>query len=185
MTIADYLKLQDHFGDPAVFDAARKAFFNAHPDCPKPRPIECLDLVMRKEYALEILAGTKTVEVRAYNDHYCSRLYDKDVLDYENAHWDDDLMRMQMIDFNDSVRAVKTIHFHDYGNTWFLDVECIDNNTVIVNNEQVGFLQDAYNCHEFDAMLADLNKRKAKDRPIFFYFAVGRVLDTNLANPKN
>ena len=180
MTKEEYLVLQTKFADPSVFDAARKKFFEEHPDCPKPKPVECLNLIMRKEYAEEILAGTKTVEIRAYSQHYCDRLYDKDVLDYENAHWDDDLMRMQMIDFNDSVRAVKKIHFHNYNNSWFLDVECIDNNTVVVNNEQVGFLQDEYNCHEFDEMLADLNKRKAKDRPIFFYFAIGRILATDL-----
>lgn len=180
MTTEEYLELQAKFADPAVFDAARKQFFEEHPDCPKPKPVECLNLIMRKEYAEEILSGQKTVEIRAYSQHYCDRLYDKDVLEYENLHWDDDLMRMQMIDFNDSVRAVKKIHFHNYNNSWFLDVECIDNNTVVLNDEQVGFLQDEYNCHEFDEMLADLNKRKAKERPIFFYFAVGRVLDTNL-----
>jgi hypothetical protein len=180
MTKEEYLVLQTKFADPSVFDAARKKFFEEHPDCPKPKPVECLNLIMRKEYAEEILTGIKTVEIRAYSQHYCDRLYDKDVLDYENAHWDDDLMRMQMIDFNDSVRAVKKIHFHNYNNSWFLDVECIDNNTVVVNNEQVGFLQDEYNCHEFDEMLADLNKRKAKDRPIFFYFAIGRILATDL-----
>ena len=180
MTLEEYLKLQENFNDTDFFEQCRKEFFEAYPDCPRPKPIECLDLVMRKEFAKEIIAGTKTVEIRSYSDFYCNRLYDKVVSAYEEAHWDDQLMRMMMIDFNDSVRAVKTIHFHDYGKTWFLDVECIDNNTVLVNNEQVSFLQEEYDCHEFDEILAELNAENATERPIFFYFAVGKVLGTNL-----
>ena len=180
MTIEEYIKLQSKFGDPKVFDEARNKFFEEHPDCPKPEPIDCLNLIMRREFAEAILKGEKTVEIRAYSQHYCDRLYDKKVLEYEDAHWDDDLMRKQMIDFNDSVRAVHKIHFHNYNNSWYLDVECVDNNTVIVIDDQVKYLQDEFNCHEFDEELAHLNKRNAKDRPIYFYFAVGKVLDTNL-----
>lgn len=180
MTIEEYLQLQTKFNDPEVFDKAREEFFKEHPDCPKPKPVECLNLLMRREFAEEILAGTKTVEVRAYSQHYCDRLYDKDVLAYEDKYWDNELMRMQMIDFNDSVRAVKKIHFHNYNNSWFLDVECIDNNTVVVRDDQVGYLQSEFNCHEFDEMLADLNKKKCADRPVFFYFAIGKILATDL-----
>ena len=180
MTIKEYQKLQAQFSDPDVFEKARKQFFEEHPDCPRPKPVECLNLIMRREFAEEILAGTKKVEIRSYSQHYCGRLYDKEVLAYEDAHWDDELMRMQMIDFNDSVRAVKKIHFHNYNNSWFLDVECIDNNTVLLVDEQVKYLQDEYDCHEFDEELARLNKRRSADRPAYFYFAVGRILDHNL-----
>ena len=180
MTIKEYQKLQAQFSDPDVFEKARKQFFEEPPDCPRPKPVECLNLIMRREFAEEILAGTKKVEIRSYSQHYCDRLYDKEVLAYEDAHWDDELMRMQMIDFNDSVRAVKKIHFHNYNNSWFLDVECIDNNTVLLVDEQVKYLQDEYDCHEFDEELARLNKRRSADRPVYFYFAVGRILAHNL-----
>lgn len=180
MTIKEYQKLQAQFSDPDVFEKARKQFFEEHPDCPRPKPVECLNLIMRREFAEEILAGTKKVEIRSYSLHYCDRLYDKEVLAYEDAHWDDELMRMQMIDFNDSVRAVKKIHFRNYNNSWFLDVECIDNNTVLLVDEQVKYLQDEYDCHEFDEELARLNKRRSEDRPVYFYFAVGRILAHNL-----
>ena len=102
------------------------------------------------------------------------------MLAYEDKHWDDELMRMQIIDFTDSVRAVKKIHFHNYNNSWYLDVECVDNSTIIVNDEQVGYLRDVFGCHEFDDELAALNRCNAEDRPIYFYFAVGEVLCTNL-----
>ena len=181
MTKKEYLKLQEKFNDDeALFEQCRKEFFEAFPDCPRPKPIEKLDLVMRKEFAKEIIEGTKTVEIRNYTNFYTSRLYDKAVLAYEEEHWDDELMRMMMLDFNDSVRGVKTIHFHDYGKTWFLDVECDENNTVVITDDQVGYLQECFDCHEFDDMLAGLNAQNATERPIFFYFAVGEIIDTNL-----
>ncbi len=184
MKLQEYKIIRKRFGDPTVFHAARKQFFEEHPDCPRPKPIECLDLIMRREFAQQIVEGTKRVEIRSYSSHYFNRLYDKAVLDYEDKHWDDELMKLQMIDFNDSVRAVKKIHFHDYGKTWFLDVECIENNTVVLVDDQVQFLQDEYGFHDFDEELAGLNKRKAKERPIFFYFAIGRILGTDLDIPR-
>lgn len=181
MSITEYTVLRSKFTpDSPVYERMREAFFEEHPDCPRPKPIECLNLIMRREYAEEILAGTKKVEIRSYSQHYADRLYDKDVLAYEDKYWDDELMRMQIFDFTDSVRAVKKIHFHNYNNSWFLDVECIDNNTVIVNDEQVRYLQEEYDCHEFDDELKELNKCNADVRPMFFYFAVGRILSTNL-----
>ena len=180
ITLEEYLELQKKFVDPAVFDKARKEFFETHPDVPRPKMVDRLNLIMRKEFALEILKGTKTVEIRAYSQHYSDRLYDKDVLAYEEAHWDDELLRLQMLDFNDSVRGVKQIHFHNYNNSWYLDVECIENNTVVVVDDQVQYLQDEFGCHEFDEELTSLNKRRAKDRPIYFYFAIGKILGTNL-----
>ena len=181
MSIEEYMDLRSKFTpDSPVYKQMRNKFFEEHPDCPKPQPIECLNLIMRREFAEEILAGTKRVEIRSYSPHYSDRLYDKNVLAYEDKHWDDELMRMQMIDFNDSVRAVKIIHFHNYNNSWFLDVECIDNNTVLLVDEQVEFLREEYGCHEFDEELEQLNRLDAKKRPSYFYFALGRILDTNL-----
>ena len=181
MSNEEYMDLRSHFtpGSP-MYEQMRKAFFEQHPDCPRPKPIECLNLIMRREFAEEILAGTKKVEIRSYSQHYVDRLYDKDVLAYEDKHWDDEVMRMQMIDFNDSVRAVKKIHFHNYNNSWFLDVECVDNNTVLLVDEQVKYLQTEYGCHDFDEELERLNRRNAEERPMYFFFAVGRILDTNL-----
>ena len=56
----------------------------------------------------------------------------------------------------------------------------MDNNTIVVNDEQVGYLRAEYGCHEFDEELERLNKRNAKDRPIYFYFAIGKILATDL-----
>lgn len=158
----------------------REAFIAKHPDLPDPEPVKCLNLIMRKEYAKEIVEGKKVVEIRAFSQHYSDRLYDKNVLEYENAHWDDEEMREGILEFTDSVRPVEKIHFHPYNNNWYLDVTCVENGTVVVNEEQVAYLRDTYGCHEFDEMLEDLERRHVTDRPIFFFFVIGEVLGTNL-----
>lgn len=159
------------------YSARREEFIAKHPDLPEPQPVECLNLIMRKEFAQEIVDGKKTVEIRAYSKHYTERLYDQKVLEYEKRHWDDEEMRQGILEFTDSIRPVKKIHFHNYNNTWSLDVSCVENGTVIVNDEQVKYLQDEYDCHEFDEMLEDLNRKKTSDRPIFFFFAIGEIID--------
>ncbi len=47
----------------------RKAWCDAH-GALMPEPIECLDLIMRKEFALRILQGKKNVELRDCTDHF-------------------------------------------------------------------------------------------------------------------
>ena len=160
-------------------DVQKSAFFEKYPDVKRSEPIKCLNLIMKKEFAEAILKGEKTVEFRAYSKHYMDRLYDKDLMDYGEANIPDEDMD-DFVDFARPLREVEKIHFHNYNNTWFLDVECIDNWTVVVTNEGVADLKAEFGCDELDDMLADLNKQKAKDRPIFFYFALGKVLGTDL-----
>lgn len=164
----------------AQFEADKAKFFAEHPDCPKSEPIEVLNLIMRKEFAEQILNGTKKVEIRAYSKFYYDRLFDKKVLDWGDQHCTTDEMAADFVDFAEPLKKVKAIRFHNYDNTWFLDVECIENYQLAVVKEQVEYLQEAYDCHEFDELLSDLDKKKAKDRPMYFWFALGKVLDTNL-----
>lgn len=181
MTLNEYQVLRAQYEDnEELFLAEQDRFFNEHTDCPRPHPIKRLSLVMKKEYAEEILTGTKTVEIRdAASKKYCDMLYDKAMLDYEEKHWDDELMRLQLIDFTSNVRPVLSIHFYTYNNSWSLDVECLDNGVMQVTRGQVQNLKDAYNSNEFDGMLADLEALQVpdEDRPFFFYFAIGKILD--------
>lgn len=138
--------------------------------------VEVLNLVMRKVFAQEILNGRKKVEFRAYSQHYLNRLYDKKVLDYMHLHRGE----QDIIDECDPLRPVKKLHFHNYENTWFLDVECTLNDIIAVTDEDVKYLQEEYGCHELDEQLTQLNATKAENRPMYFYFVIGDVIDTNL-----
>ena len=160
------------------FAAARAKFFESHPDAPVAQGIECLDLIMKKEYAEQILAGTKKLEFREYKPFYIKRLIDPAVSEYIDEHIDED----DTLTFCNDVRQVKTIHFHDYNKSWFLDIECSFNDAFCIAQEDIKMIQEKYGCHDFDA---DLKRMEAmnvpiEERPWIFYFVCGKVLDTNL-----
>ena len=156
----------------------RRKFFEKYPDCKVSEPIECLSLVMRKEFAEAILRGEKTVEYRDYSQYYQNRIYDWKLMEYAERIAQEDMD--DFVDFARPLRKVKMIHFHNYNNTWFLDVEVIDTWTVAVVRTEVEMLKREYNSDELFELLEDLEAKKATDRPIFFYFALGKVLGTDL-----
>lgn len=158
---------------------AKDKFFEKYPDCPVSEPIKCLNLIMKREFAEAIVNGEKKVEYRAYSQHYYDRLYDKKVAAYASKVADEDLD--DYMEFAKPLRTVEKIHFHPYNNSWWLDVECIDNFTACPCKEDVEYLEAEYGDTELKDMQREFDGQKGNtNRPIFFYFAVGKILDTNL-----
>lgn len=164
------------FNSQEEYAAARDAYIESHPEFREAEEIECLSLIMKKQYALQILRGEKPLEYRNFSKFYCSRLIDKGISEFIQEHIDDDEVMM----FYNDIRQVKTIHFHDYNNSWFLDIECDFNDAFCVNKRDLDFLAKQYGVHDFDDDLAILEVEKIEDRPYLFYFVMGKVIDTNL-----
>lgn len=121
---------------------AAKDEFMAKYQAPEPKVIEVLDLIMRKEYAKAILSGEKKVEIRDFSDHYLNRLTDKAVSAWMEEHRDKEGMDMEAFDeFMNELRPVLKIHFHNYNNSWFLDVECTENSFIVITKQSVEDLQ--------------------------------------------
>lgn len=158
------------------FAAAREQFFKAHPGACDAQEVDCLNLVMKREFAEQILAGTKKLEFRQYSPFYISRLVDKKVADYIEKHKEE----KDIFTFMSDIRQVRKIHFYNYNKSWYLDVECVYNDVFSITNRDIEYLHKRYDCHDFDEDLAIYEKADIKQRPWLFFFEIGKVLDTNL-----
>ena len=166
------------FNNDEEFFAARDKFFANHPEAPKAKEIDCLSLVMKKEFAKQIIAGTKKLEYRAFSPFYISRLIDKNVSNYIQANIESD----EVCAFCNDIKQAKKIHFHDYNNSWFLDVEIEFNDAFALVKSDIEYLQREFDAHEWDNDLAEYDKAgiPENERPYFFYFVIKSVIDTNL-----
>lgn len=144
--------------------------------------ILCLNLIMKKQYALDIINGKKKVEYRNYSKHYFDRLYDKDMLDMlEKYAEDEDVKKIcepyDVMDFLDPLRVVKTIRFHNYNDTWSLTVECKENNIIALTDPNIDYMHKEFGDTEFADAVKELQKAGVEDRPILFYFALGNIIE--------
>lgn len=163
------------------WEEEKEEFLKKYPLCPTAEDIEVFNLLLLRKNAEEILKGDKSVEFRVYSPMHCERLYDKNVLNFLKRHENNKEVQQALEKgFIEPLRMVNSIHFHNYTNSWYLDVECKANDTMALIPRDVKFIQDNFNCHELDEALADLETRKEKKRPCYFWFALGDVLGTNL-----
>ena len=169
------------YNNKEEYEAQVKAFQVKYPDFKPARDIEVLNLTMFRKNAKEILEGTKKVEYRAFSDHYVGRLFDRDVLKFLEKHQnEEDVAKAQEDGIVDPLRVVRKIHFHNYNNTWFLDVNVEVNDSCILMKEDMDMLHEAYDSHDLDEMYKDMELKKEKERPMFFFFVMGNIIDTNL-----
>ena len=123
---------------------------------------EAFDLIMRKEFAFDIIEGRKRIEFRNMSQFYLKRFINISGKG-KNEKW--------------TFKDTNYIHFHDYGNTWFLDVRICDICLLDLSQESLGIMHE-YGHHEFDEMA----KECKEDEVNMFGLAIESILGTSLVN---
>ena len=71
----------------------------------------------------------------------------------------------------------------DYSNTQkYSNRKSFDGNPVPEGKVLVPFLKEKFGCHDLDGILDDYEKKDSQMRPALFYFALGKILDTNIVS---
>lgn len=131
---------------------------------------EAFNLILQKKYAYDILKGIKRIEFRDFfSDKLCS-IFFKETKNTKSP------------DFF-KPRDIFCIHFHDYSNTFFLDVsiEAVDVTAVHPDNREY-FHQ--YGHHELDAEMDEVEAAglSPKDKKVrwFITLPITGIINTNL-----
>ncbi|MBR4453495.1 MAG: hypothetical protein IKS33_04460 [Bacteroidales bacterium] len=169
-------------------------FLQGNPNYPIPSKIECLDLVIKKKWAEEIVKGERKYDLRSFSFLLYDRICNQDTKKYREEHKNDE----EIYRWCNPIRPVQRIHYHDYANTWSLDVSCIQNGyaassiigqskprldvTCLHKKNENSFdryveqLQRIGILHDLDTIWAELNFENEKLKPAYFYFIIGEVI---------
>lgn len=139
----------------------------------KGQEAEAYALIMKKENALEILNGKKTVEFRNFTPKY-----EKMFTDFEQIAKNQDLVAAGrenecLPPFNTDIEAV---HFYPYNNSWHLDVLIDEIGTVDITEEGAKFLADTFGCHEMDDQWQQFAHLPKDQIPFMFYLHIDKIV---------
>lgn len=128
---------------------------------------ESFDLIMRKEFAYQIIDGVKKLEFRALSNFYVSRYLHK--LPDGMYKWKDE---------------IEFLHFHDYNNSWFLDVHIEPIRHKPIHPSSAEFFH-SYGHYELDEDMQEFAKFSEDDSenvPLIFCIPVDAIVNTNLVD---
>lgn len=139
--------------------------------------VEAYDLLMKKEFAMEILQGKKTIEFRSFTDHYITRFMDRSVIQRNR----DNNRDMNDPEFENEFNDIWYIHFHNYNNSWYLDVAIETIGMCIVDSYDINRLMQEY--PGFAELQEDARKNDElpdDEKPMVFYLVLAEIVGTNL-----
>lgn len=134
--------------------------------------VEAYALIMRKENALEILHGKKTIELRAESPKYVKMFSNQEQVARNRKaeaegrdEWESPLRK-----------DVGYVHFYNYNNTWSLDCEIDELGTVSPIKEDAEFLAQEFGCHEFDDAWQEYEGKPDEEIPFYFYLHINGIV---------
>lgn len=139
----------------------------------KGEQIPAYALLMRKENALEILNGTKTIETRMVSNRY-----EKMFVNFDQAKKNEQLRKEGREDECKSILRtdIDAIHFYSTGAPWILDVGVDEIGISSFSAEDIKYLQDEYDFHEFDDAVEEFKNTPEEEMPLFYYFHIDEII---------
>lgn len=135
--------------------------------------VEAYALIMKKENALDILNGKKTVETRMFSDKYINMFMNVAQLDentkLSKAGRDEECKPSLRTD-------IEAIHFYSTGAPWTLDVAIDEIGIGEITEEGIKFMHDEFDFHDFDEQLEEFKKNPPKELPLFFYLHICEII---------
>ncbi len=133
--------------------------------------VEAYALIMKKENALEILHGKKTVEIRLESPKYLKMFTDQAKVERNRKARAEGRDEWQVPIRND----IGFVHFYNYANTWALDCEIDEIGTVSPIKEDAEFLAQEFGCHEFDDAWQEYEGKPDEEIPFYFYLHINAI----------
>ncbi len=159
---------------------------------------EAYHLIMRKENALDIVNGSKHVEIRDTTDTYCSRFFNKELwqrflhlLEMYNKNQDEEVLDEALTEMGLEVDAdnfwlsalnqlfndVKYIYFTNYNKSWHLVVEISGKKVYELTEETRKLMNEKYRFYDFND--EDISEYQDEDGNAWEFFALelGEIIE--------
>lgn len=122
---------------------------------------EAFDLIIRKKFALDIIGEKKAVEYRDYKLHYLRRFFNN-------------LKTLEE-------KPINVVHFHDYNNSFFLDVQITQACAGYLDNDAIALLEKYH-----ELQMVEVCKKNTTladdDKPIVCMLPIVGIINTNLVS---
>lgn len=140
------------------------------------KEVEAYHLIMKKENALEIINGTKKIEVRDFNQKYGQMFIDpkKEAEYFEKMKQSN----FEYIDQNgvaecDKIyKGIKYIYFTNYNKSWHLVVKISHINMLWFNDDDMNFLENELNFKDYKEGYEEFKKNYKEGDEIPAIFAI-------------
>lgn len=146
------------------------------------KEVEVYHLIMKKENALEILNGTKKVEIREFNQKYGTLFIDPQ----KEAEYFEKMKQpnFEYIDENgiaecDKIyKDVKYIYFTNYNKSWSLVVEIDQIYMLYMIKDDIEFLSEQLGFKEYNNEWQQFEGKDLDDTPSFFAIDIKKIVSS-------
>ena len=134
--------------------------------------VEAYALIMKRENALEILRGEKTIEIRVDSPRYVKMFTDQEQVERNRKaeaegrdEWESPLRK-----------DIGFVHFYNYAGTCSLDCEIDEIGTASLIKDDIDFLNEEYGFHDFDNEWQQYEGKPEEEIPFFFYIHIAAIV---------